>query len=149
MPDGRVADLEKENAELRRRLDTLAEDLGEAVEQQTATAHVLEVVRRSRSDVGPVFQALLDKALQLCGAAFGILWTFDGEWMRAAAIRGATPTYTQFLASRLHRPGPANAHGRLLRGESFVHVEDAAVAVPLRTDCAFLGAIVIYRREVR
>src|SRR3954447_9209929 len=112
MPDGRVAELEKENAELRRRLNALAEDLGEAVEQQTATADVLEVVRRSRSDVGPVFQALLDKALQLCGAAFDILWTFDGEWMRAAAIRGATPAYTQFLASRLNE---ASFTGRELR----------------------------------
>jgi two-component system, NtrC family, sensor kinase len=120
-----------------------------------------------------VFDAMLDKAMRLCGAAVGILWTFDGEWIQAEAIRGATAAYAQFLTSAPHRPGFDNAHGRLLRGERFVHIADAraytayqsydpirratvelggartVLAVPLRKDDVFLGDFVIYRQVVR
>jgi len=116
---------------------------------------------------------MLDKAMHLCGAAFGILWTYDGEWLQAAALRGATAAFAQFLTSTPHRPGLENAHGRLLRGERFVHIADAGadpayrsndpirratvelggartvLAVPLRKDEVFLGDIVIYRRDVQ
>jgi two-component system, NtrC family, sensor kinase len=144
----------------------------EALEQQTATAEVLQVINSSPGDLAPVFDAMLEKAMQLCGAAFGILWTYDGELIQTAAIRGATAAYSQFLTSAPHRPGLDNAHGRLLRGEDFVHIDDAGaetaywsddplrratvelggartiLAVPLRKDDDFLGDIVIYRREV-
>jgi PAS domain S-box-containing protein len=145
----------------------------EALEQQTATAEVLQVINSSPGDLAPVFEAVLDKALSLCGAAFGILWTFDGEFVHAAAIRGATPAYAEFLTSTPHRPGVDNAHGRLLRGEEFVHIADVAadaayhsedpvrratiesggartlLAVALRKGSVVLGFFVIYRRDVR
>ena len=145
----------------------------EALEQQTATAEVLQVINSSPGDLAPVFDRMLDRALHLCGAAFGILWTYDGEWIHAAAIRGATAAYAEFLTSAPHPPGRDNAHGRLLRGERFVHIADAEadaayrsddplrratvelgkartiLAVPLRKDEVFLGDIVIYRREVQ
>jgi GAF domain-containing protein len=145
----------------------------EALEQQTATAEVLQVINSSPGDLTPVFDRMLDKALHLCGAAFGILWTYDGEWIHAAAIRGATAAYAEFLTSAPYPPGRDNAHGRLLRGERFVHIADAEadaayrpddplrratvelgkartiLAVPLRKDEVFLGDIVIYRREVQ
>ena len=145
----------------------------EALDRQTATAEVLQVINSSPGDLAPVFDAMLDKALQLCGAAFGILWTFDGEFVHAAAIRGATTAYAEFLTSMPHRPGVDNAHGRLLRGEEFVHIADVAadtadhsedpvrqatielggartlLAVALRKGSVVLGFFVIYRREVR
>ena len=145
----------------------------EALEQQTATAEVLQVINSSPGDLAPVFDRMLDRALHLCGAAFGILWTYDGEWIHAAAIRGATAAFAEFLTSVPHPPGRDNAHGRLLRGERFVHIADAEadaayrsddplrratvelgkartiLAVPLRKDEVFLGDIVIYRREVQ
>jgi two-component system NtrC family sensor kinase len=145
----------------------------EALEQQTATAEVLQVINSSPGDLVPVFDSMLEKAMHLCGAAFGILWTYDGEWIRAAAVHGATAAYAQFLTSTPHRPGLENAHGRLLRGERFVHIADAGadaaywsddplrratvelggtrtlLAVPLRQDNVFLGDIVIYRRHVQ
>jgi PAS domain S-box-containing protein len=145
----------------------------EALEQQTATAEVLQVINQSPGNLAPVFDAMLDKALALCEAAFGLLWTYDGARLHAAAMRGVSPAYAEFLTRAPHPVGPENAHGRLLRGEPVVHIADAkedkayqsgdpirrtlvelgggrtVLAVPLRKDERFLGDFVIYRREVR
>src|SRR5215831_1934971 len=98
----------------------------EALEQQTATAEVLQVINSSPGDLAPVFNAMLDKALGLCGAAFGCLWTYDGERMHAVALRGAPPDFAEFLTRAPHPVGSDNAHGRLLRGEPVVHIADIA-----------------------
>jgi PAS domain S-box-containing protein len=145
----------------------------EALEQQTATAEVLQVINASPGDLVPVFDAMLDKALALCGAAFGVLWTYDGEYINPAAFRGATPEYAEFLRQGGHRPSPNNAHGRMLSGEDIVHLADladtddyrsgyptvvalydlggarTALGVALRKDQTFLGDFLIYRQEVR
>jgi GAF domain-containing protein/signal transduction histidine kinase len=151
----------------------LLTELRESLEQQTATAEVLQVINSSPGDLEPVFDAMLEKALGLCGAAFGALWTYDGERVHAAAVHGAPPAFEEFLTRAPHPVGPDNAHGRLLRGEPVVHIADVAqdeayrsgdpvrrnlvelgggrtlLAVPLRKDEAFLGDFVIYRQEVR
>ena len=142
----------------------------EALEQQTATAEVLQVINSSPGDLAPVFDAMLEKALDLCSAAFGVFWTYDGEFTHAAAIRGATAAYREFLSAP-HRPGPGSAQLRLIQGERFVHVADLAdsddyrsgdalpralvdlgggrslLAAPLRKDGAYVGAIMIYRQQ--
>src|SRR5262249_44560722 len=89
----------------------------EALEQQTATAEVLQVINSSPGNLQPVFDAMLDKALGLCGADFGVLWTYEGERVRATALRGVPPNFAEFLTRTSHPVGPDNAHGRLLRGE--------------------------------
>jgi PAS domain S-box-containing protein len=151
----------------------LLTELRESLEQQQAIAEVLQVINSSPGDLNPVFDAMLDKALGLCGAAFGVLWTYDGERVQAAAVRGAPPAFEEFLTRATHPVGPNNAHGRLLRGEPVVHIADVAqdeayrsgdpvrrnlvelgggralLAVPLRKEGAFLGDFVIYRQEVR
>jgi PAS domain S-box-containing protein len=145
----------------------------EALEQQTATAEVLQVINASPGNLAPVFEAMLEKALRLCGADFGVLWTYDGERIHAAAQRGISPAFAEYLTRAPHPVGPDNAHGRLLRGDEVVHIidirEDEAyrsgdpmrvtlvtlgggrtlLAVPLRKDDKFLGDFVIYRIEVR
>ena len=138
----------------------------EALEQQTATAEVLQVINSSPGDLTPVFDAMLEKALTLCDAAFGSLRGFDGEGFPPLAVRGlATPGSMM--------PEPGSALQRILDGEDVVHIPDlvdtdgyrfglagrvalvnntgarTALWVALRKDRTVVGTFVIYRREVR
>jgi len=160
-------------ADLQKQVGTLTRELKEANERQTATAEVLQVINSSPGDLAPVFDAMLDKALGLCDAAFGILWTYDGERIHASALSGAPPAFAEFLTRSPHPIGRDNAHARLLQGEPLVQLADVAddkayrfgdplrcalvelahgrtlLAVPLRKDKAFLGDFIIYRTEVK
>ncbi|WP_439400157.1 GAF domain-containing protein (plasmid) [Bradyrhizobium sp. PMVTL-01] len=151
----------------------LINETKEALQRQTAMAEVLQVINASAGNLEPVFAAMLDKALELCGAAFGILWSYDGEFIHAAALRGAPTEFAELLTRSPHAVGQTNAHGRLLRGEPVVHIADVAkdiayasgdplrralvelgggrtmLGVPLRKDGAFLGDFIIYRQEVK
>ena len=82
--DDEVADLRRANAELHQRLnEALAER--EQSEAQAAMAEIVEAINASLGDLAPVFDAMLEKALRLCEAAFGLLWTYDGEHLHAVA----------------------------------------------------------------
>jgi GAF domain-containing protein len=146
----------------------------EALERQTATAEVLGVINASPGDLTPVFDAMLEKALRLCDAAFGNLWTYDGEIGRLAAIRGASPEYrAELMRAGPQKPEPGGSLIRLVEGEPLVHIADitadgahrsgnavrrmladragarTVLWVPLRRDGALLGFFAIYRTEVR
>src|SRR6516162_8403103 len=100
----------------------------EALDQQTATAEVLSVINSSPGDLGPVFDAMLDKALDLCGAAFGNLWTFDGERFRAAALRRVPEAYLEWQLSRETAPRwPGTVLGHIAAGKAFAQIPDAAL----------------------
>jgi two-component system NtrC family sensor kinase len=165
MLNDKVADLRRVNAELQQRLD-------EALAREAASAQVLQVINASPGDLGPVFEAMLDKAMRLCGAAFGFMTVIDGERSRTVAARGVPAAYAAF---RERNPTPANApiSSRVRKGEPFIHTVDlkaerfygegdpqrraivdlgggrTLLAVPLMRDQAVLGAIQVYRTEVR
>jgi hypothetical protein len=97
----------------------------EALEQQTATAEVLGVINASPGDLGPVFDAMLEKALRLCEAKFGGLATYDGEFFRQAASRNEPQAFRERVQAPW-RPKPENPSGRLAQGEALVHIPDVS-----------------------
>ena len=114
----------------------------EALEQQTATAEVLQVINASPGDLAPVFDAMLEKAMRLCGAAFGCLYTFDGEQFRtlcaarrARGVRRVQATTT--LPTRV--PADASAHPR---DEARVHIPDVMAEDAYRTGNSVRRALV-------
>jgi signal transduction histidine kinase len=139
-------------------------DTREALEQQTATAEVLQVINSSPDDLVPVFEAILDKAHTLCGATLGSLFLFDGELSRAAATHG----YPDDLAQRLRQGVILASVRQLLEGARWVHNPDLRLVdnptaravsgrggvrtnrmLPLRKDGRLLGTISCNRQEVR
>jgi transcriptional regulator with GAF, ATPase, and Fis domain len=139
----------------------------EALEQQTATAEVLGVINSSPGDLGPVFDAILEKAHSLCGAAQGALVTYDGEHFRAVAAHGLPESFERLLRQPRHGGGPREA---LLRGDPFFQIPDMAdpvssqensisraavelaglrtvLFVPLRRDSTLLGYITAFTRR--
>jgi PAS domain S-box-containing protein len=146
------------------------QELREALEQQTATAEILQVINSSPGDLAPVFDAMLERAMALCGFAQGSLQTYDGQQFRAVAVRGL-PEPLAALLRQGFRPGPKHPMQRLLDGDRFVQIADLTrvdspevqiqvrtaveagsrtlLCIPLRKDDALLGQIVAVRREVR
>ena len=148
-------------------------ELRESLQQQTATAEVLQVINSSPGALAPVFEAMLEKAMHLCNAAFGAMYMFEADRFVAVALRGVPDRYAAHLAKSTVIPGPGTAPYRMLRGERVIHNIDlaseepyragdlqrralvdlggarTALQVALHKEDAVLGLITIYRQEVR
>src|SRR5207302_1369788 len=108
----------------------------EALEQQTATAQVLEVINSSTGDLAPVFDAMLEKAMRLCEADYGHVLTFDGQQFRPTAIRGEAGfvEWRRRLGSvRPDSGADASPLGRVIHGERVAQVADATQEKAYRT----------------
>ena len=94
----------------------------EALEQQTATAEVLQVINASPGELEPVFDAMLEKAMRLCEAAHGALHTYDGERFRPSRAWAYPGLALRPSEATPHEPG--SALRRIVDGEDVVHIPD-------------------------
>ena len=145
----------------------LLNELRQSLEQQTATSEVLQVISSSPGELDPVFKEMLEKATQICGASFGTLLLFEGNAFRRVAAHNAPHEYVQFADGepfiRLDR---ARSLDRLTKTKEPVQIADMAeaepnspltklggartyFAVPMLKENELIGAIGIYRQEVR
>src|SRR5262249_41006566 len=126
-PQQIIGDLRRELAECRAELAGCRAERDEALAQQTATAEVLEVINSSPGDLDPVFDTILEKAHDLCGATQGVLVIRAGEEFRLAAAHGE-PGFVEAMWA-LGPPSPRPAEGslsaRLMLGERVIHIADA------------------------
>jgi hypothetical protein len=81
---------------LRKQLDQRTLELAEALEQQTAASEVLRVISSSPGELEPVFKAMLENAVRICDASFGMLFRFEDSAWRAAAMLGVPPAFADF-----------------------------------------------------
>ena len=117
-PDSTFADTEQLIADLRRQLAEREAELAEAREQQSATAEVLQVINSSRGDLTPVFDAMLDRAMRLCGASFGGLLVYDGGGFLVVADRGHTAFGAWVREQGRIVPEPGTINARIVDGEN-------------------------------
>jgi two-component system NtrC family sensor kinase len=163
-----------ENTRLLKELRQRTDDLTESLEQQTATSEVLKVISASPGDMKPVFESILSNALRICEAKFGHLLLYDGESFLATHLYDVPPSYREYWEQHSPmRPGPNTGLGRLARTKQVAHIPDlkadpayaereplrvvtveqagarSFLAVPMLKENRLIGAIVIYRKEVR
>ncbi len=146
----------------------LLNELRQSLEQQTATAEVLSVISSSPGDLEPVFQAMLANAVRICDAKFGVMFRYDRNMFEPAATFDVTPEYAAFLRQRgSFEPRAGSGLDRLLQTKDVVRIADDAarpttgggpaalggarsrIVVPMLKDAGLVGAITIYRQEVR
>jgi GAF domain-containing protein len=145
----------------------LLDELRQSLDQQTAAADVLRVISSSPGELEPVFQAMLENAVHICEAKLGLLFRFDGDAFHMAAGVDLPPDYAKFLERRGPFLPPTGALlDRAMKTKRVSYTADmaadaapgsparlsgarSAVAVPMFKDDDLVGAIVIYRQEVR
>jgi len=115
-----------ENARLLNELRQRTTDLTEALEQQTATSEVLQVISSSPGDLQPVFAAMLESAVRICDAKFGNIQSWDGELFSLVATHNTPPAFAEARNRLLHRPSPKAPAGRMVATKTVVHVVDLA-----------------------
>jgi two-component system, NtrC family, sensor kinase len=153
----------------------LFNELRESLQQQTATADVLKVISSSPGEVELVFNAMLANATRICEASYGTLYLREGDGYRAAARQGHPPDIAKqkWWTGEHFKPRPDVPLSRCARTLAPVHVADmrqepaylegepwmvagvdaaqlrSLIVVPMLKEREHIGAIAIYRTEVR
>jgi signal transduction histidine kinase len=168
------ARLQESYADLENKVEQRTAELSETLQQQTATSEVLQVISSSPGELAPVFEKLLENATRICGARFGMMWMVEGDAARCMALHNAPPEFAELRQREpLVRPSPLNVLGRLMSTKQVVQIEDAQadrayvegdatrranvdlagartlVAVPMLRENELIGAITIFRQEVK
>src|ERR1700681_578599 len=113
------------DVDLKKEIATLRLELAEALERQTATSEVLQVISSTPGDLQPVFQSLLENATRVCGAKFGTMNLVEGNNVRLVALYNVPPAYAGALGkSRTFRPHPKSVLGQAIRTKQVTHVAD-------------------------
>jgi len=153
---------------LTKQLKNSEKQLTEAQSFQRATSEILQVIRDSPSDVQPVFDLIVKRAVELCGAAFGYVLRYDGEILSLAAHHVPNAEGLRVLEATF--PMRANRQaftGRSVLERRVVHIHDVLtepnyaysqlqqvlgyrtfVVVPIFQQDSPIGAIAVYRQEV-
>ena len=161
-------------SDLHEDLDQRTRERDEALEQLAATSDVLQIISRSPGELEPVFTAMLDNAVRICEAKFGVLYLFEGDGWRAVALHRAAPP--SFIEARQRQPVlpiiPGTALGRVtatkqvtqiadVRAETAYRVSSAHIvgretgdirtllSVPMLKEGNLVGAFNLFRQEVR
>ena len=162
-----------ENVRLFDEVQARTKELLESLEQQTATSEVLQVISSSPGELAPVFAAMLANATRICESKFGSLLLYDGSVFRFAATFGAVEGWAESRRQTVVHPRGDHALGRLVATKELQHIADirneppyirrdpgyvplvevagarTLLAVPMLKEGKLVGAITIYRQEVR
>ena len=145
----------------------LLNELKQSLEQQTATADVLEVISRSAFDLHAVFKTVAESSVRLCGADRAFIFRFDGELLRMVVAFNSSPEFEEWVAQHPIRPGRHSGSARAALERRTIHVPDVqadpeftygakdfeavrtVLAVPILKGDDLLGVMILYRLEVR
>jgi two-component system, NtrC family, sensor kinase len=156
-----------ENTRLLNELRQRTTDLTESLEQQTATANVLEIISRSAFDLRAVFETVVESSVKLCGADRAFIFRFDGELLRTAAFYNASPEFAEWVKEHPIRAGRHSGAARAALERRTIHIPDVqadpeftygakdfeavrtVLAVPILKGDDLLGVMIMNRLEVR
>jgi GAF domain-containing protein len=162
-----------ENTQLFEAEQTRTRELQVSLEEQTATSEVLSAISNSPGELEPVFQAMLSNAVRICEAKFGNLLLCEGDGFQFVAVHGAPAAYRERFQGQTIRPSPKTPLARARQTKQVAHVADitwepayverdppfvaladlagarSLLIVPMMREDQVVGAIAIYRQEVR
>ena len=172
--DKRVKSRRKSATVKHRNAPNVMRNRDEALLRETANSEILRLISKSPGDLELVFQTILEDATRICNAKFGTMHLVEGDCFRRTAHHYNTPpAYLELMDRLMRRPGPRTALGRVAATKQSVHITDIAaeqlyaerdplrvaavevlgirtlVVVPMLKDSELIGAIAIYRQEVR